>query len=180
MDIDKSPFLVKPLCMVIYDLICSGGHRFEGWFKDAAGFERQRRAGLVQCAFCGLSGVARVPSGCHTQGIETQPVPPRHPAQESPQNKQPVPNAVAAQEPAQSTHPKTADPVLVLKTMQKYVKEKFKYVGNQFADEAIKMQEGEKPAESIYGSATKSDLNRLDEAGVSYLPLPKLPESFEN
>jgi hypothetical protein len=28
--------------MMVYDLICGGGHRFEGWFRDSAAFAEQQ------------------------------------------------------------------------------------------------------------------------------------------
>ena len=39
--------------MIHYQLRCAGGHEFDGWFKDSAGFESQAEAGMVACPCCG-------------------------------------------------------------------------------------------------------------------------------
>ena len=48
--------------MIIYELNCGEGHRFEGWFASADDFARQSAAGLVTCPVCGGADVAIVPS----------------------------------------------------------------------------------------------------------------------
>ncbi len=45
--------------MIRYDLTCTEGHRFDGWFKSSATFEAQRDAGQVACAVCGSAQVDR-------------------------------------------------------------------------------------------------------------------------
>ena len=48
--------------MIVFDLTCGHGHRFEGWFASADDFERQSKAVLVRCPVCDDSSVARLPS----------------------------------------------------------------------------------------------------------------------
>jgi len=48
--------------MIAYDLACSNGHTFEGWFDDAQAYERQKRQGLLTCPVCADKAVARRPS----------------------------------------------------------------------------------------------------------------------
>ena len=38
--------------MIAFDLICSKGHKFECWFKDAASYEEQKNAGILTCPYC--------------------------------------------------------------------------------------------------------------------------------
>jgi len=45
--------------VIVFDLSCSAGHRFEGWFADAAAFEAQRAGELVGCPMCGSTEVER-------------------------------------------------------------------------------------------------------------------------
>lgn len=45
--------------MIRYDLSCTDGHRFDGWFASSGAFEAQRDAGQVQCAICGKPEVDR-------------------------------------------------------------------------------------------------------------------------
>jgi len=47
--------------MIVFDLLCAGGHRFEGWFASAADFASQNERRLVCCPSCGsASGLARL------------------------------------------------------------------------------------------------------------------------
>ena len=48
--------------MIIFDLTCTHGHRFEGWFASADDFERQAKAVMVRCPVCDDASVVRVPS----------------------------------------------------------------------------------------------------------------------
>ena len=45
--------------MIHYDLQCAEGHRFDGWFVDSAGFDRQTASGLVACPECGTAIVPK-------------------------------------------------------------------------------------------------------------------------
>ena len=49
--------------MIIYDLQCSRGHRFEGWFDDEDHYDRQRRCNQIACPLCSDTTVSRIPSG---------------------------------------------------------------------------------------------------------------------
>lgn len=154
--------------MVIYELKCQFGHGFEGWFKDSAAFEDQKKTGLVQCAMCGTENVDIVPSGCHV-GRKSKVVA-KTVSSKSVESTKKLPSK-------ESDH---VDPVILLKSVHKLIKDNFKDVGKKFTDKAIQIQKGEAEAEPIYGTVTQDDRERLDEEGVSYLPLPKLPESVEN
>lgn len=48
--------------MIAYDLQCSNGHTFEGWFEDPTTFEQQQAGGLIACPVCNTVEVFRVPS----------------------------------------------------------------------------------------------------------------------
>jgi hypothetical protein len=45
--------------MIAFDLICSNGHKFECWFKDAASFENQKSHGIVNCPVCNDDRIER-------------------------------------------------------------------------------------------------------------------------
>ncbi|WP_303784909.1 DUF1178 family protein [Azovibrio restrictus] len=51
--------------MIIFDLSCEQGHRFEGWFASHADFEAQQERGLVLCPQCNSRQVRRIPSASH-------------------------------------------------------------------------------------------------------------------
>ena len=46
--------------MIAFDLICSNGHRFEGWFKDSPSFESQKASGIINCPVCNDDQVEKV------------------------------------------------------------------------------------------------------------------------
>lgn len=159
--------------MVIFELECAFKHRFEGWFKDAKSFGLQLKHGLVECPICGVQRVVRVPSGCHmglagaTSGSSTNET----------NTEEKKLNSGKTATPVNTAH---VDPVIFLKALHHYVKTNCKNVGEKFADTAIKMHRNEIPAESISGTANKEQIQRLDEEGVSYVPVPRLPESVKN
>ena len=39
--------------MIVYDLCCDTGHRFEGWFGSSDDYSDQQQRGLVSCPECG-------------------------------------------------------------------------------------------------------------------------------
>ena len=45
--------------MIVFDLRCDGGHRFEAWFGSSAAYEAQRADGLVHCPICGTGAVEK-------------------------------------------------------------------------------------------------------------------------
>ena len=46
--------------MIAFELSCSQGHTFEGWFDSAESFEDQKARGLVSCPTCGDEIVSKV------------------------------------------------------------------------------------------------------------------------
>jgi hypothetical protein len=51
--------------MLVVDLSCPHGHRFEGWFGSADDLASQQARGLVSCPVCGDLRVQRLPSAPH-------------------------------------------------------------------------------------------------------------------
>ena len=47
--------------MILYSLRCGKEHEFEGWFRDAAGYDAQAAAGAVECPKCGDTGIVKAP-----------------------------------------------------------------------------------------------------------------------
>ena len=47
--------------MIVFDLHCDNGHRFEGWFGSSADYDQQRERGLLDCPECGSSVVGKAP-----------------------------------------------------------------------------------------------------------------------
>jgi hypothetical protein len=43
--------------MIVFDLQCKNGHRFEEWFASSVDYEARRGAGQIRCGECGESEV---------------------------------------------------------------------------------------------------------------------------
>ena len=48
--------------MIVFDLVCAHGHRFEGWFASSDAFDEQQGRKLVRCPVCDHEHVERLPS----------------------------------------------------------------------------------------------------------------------
>ena len=48
--------------MIIFDLSCDNGHKFEGWFRSADDFDQQLQTRLITCPQCDSHVVQRIPS----------------------------------------------------------------------------------------------------------------------
>src|ERR1041385_1420353 len=60
--------------MIVFDLLCAGGHRFEGWFNSANDFSAQKKHKILECPTCGSAKVDRVPSAARVNlGAQEKP-----------------------------------------------------------------------------------------------------------
>jgi len=145
--------------MITYDLRCERGHIFEGWFRDAAAYERQAKRKLVSCGICGSTKVKRAPMAPAVAGTRSQ-------------NAGAPPAAGAA---SYATHPdaaKAAELVAELKRLRDHVEKNADYVGGRFAEEARRIHYGEVEKRNIYGEANDSDAAALKEEGVEFARIP--------
>ncbi len=65
--------------MIVFDLLCAVGHRFEGWFGSAEDFASQKQRKLLACPACGSVEVERVPSASRMNLGAVEPKPPKKP-----------------------------------------------------------------------------------------------------
>ncbi len=149
--------------MIHYDLLCGADHRFDGWFKDSASFEKQAARGLLECPICGDAKVERalMTPSVPKKGRELVPAPVK-PAE--------APIAVAG--------PRMPDQVRsMLMRMRQEVERNCDYVGEEFADEARKIHNGESARRGIYGEATSDDVEALAEDGIEVARIPWIPRA---
>jgi hypothetical protein len=145
--------------MIVFDLSCTDGHRFEGWFGSSADYADQRARGLLACPVCGSAAVSKAPMApaVPAKGNTRAEVLPPEPARQLtntpmlPQVKQ----ALAALAKAQAEALKNST-----------------WVGDKFADETRKMHYGERDEALIHGQATLAEAKALIEEGVPVAPLP--------
>ena len=145
--------------MIVFDLQCESGHRFEVWFRSSTDFQAQAEGGLVQCPSCGSEKVRKAPMAAAVPRKGSQQL-------EAPPSKstQGVSNAPMPPEVAQALNK--------LAKAQAKALEKSKWVGTDFAEQSRAMHYGEREAETIHGQATPEEAKGLLEEGVQVAPLP--------
>lgn len=149
--------------MIVFDLLCAGGHRFEGWFASAEDFVAQNGRGLVSCPCCGGQGVERVPSATRfSSGTPEKPEPQKKPPAEA-AGKDPF--AVA-----QILYSRMLDELLA----------KSEDVGSDFPEEARRIHYKRSPERSIRGQASQEEHQELTDEGIPVLRLPIPPPERMN
>jgi hypothetical protein len=146
------------LIVIIFDLACAHGHRFEGWFASAEEFDRQKGSALVACPVCDDVGIERVPSAQvrvpKAAGRESAP-----PSQPADAESAPSHDAVAALAP---------DVIAKLREIVRSTEN----VGRRFPEEARKIHYNEAPARSIRGQASRDEAQELSDEGIDFTQLP--------
>ncbi len=133
--------------MIAFDMECSQGHVFEGWFDSLKSFEEQKAKKLVKCPYCDDTNVRKIISQVAVKraGSEVQKA------------------------------PEAIDYQRLAKEVIDYIHKNSDDVGTRFAAEALKMHYGVTEKRNIRGSATYDEEKTLKEEGVQFfkLPLPK-------
>ena len=142
--------------MIVFDLACAAGHKFEGWFASSDDFAGQQARGLVACPQCGSAEVAKAPmapavarKGNQLAAVNTE---------------QPVAGGAIPAE-ARAMFEKLAQ-------LQAETLKGSRFVGKAFADQSRAMHYGEQDSEVIHGEATLAEAKDLLEEGIPLLPLP--------
>ena len=145
--------------MIVFDLSCTAGHRFEGWFGSSADFDDQRRRGLLACPTCGQSEVTKAPMApaVPAKGNTRQEVLP-------PEGARPMANTPMP--------PAMQKALAALAKAQAEALKNSTWVGDKFAEETRKMHYGERDEAPIHGQASLAEAKSLIEEGVPVAPLP--------
>ncbi|WP_374588134.1 DUF1178 family protein [Novosphingobium sp.] len=142
--------------MIVFDLACDAGHRFEGWFASSDDFAGQQARGLVTCPECGSAEVTKAPMA---------PAVPRKGNQVA--ETRPQQAMVSAPLP-----PEAVEVLAKLAALQKEALKQSRWVGKDFAEQSREMHYGERDVETIHGQATLEEARDLLEEGVAVMPLP--------
>lgn len=144
--------------MIVFDLACANGHRFEGWFQSADEFRNQQTRQLVCCPRCDSHDVRRVPSPVAIGANRT-------PSAES---------AAAWREPRAETVGRLQPATEVMAIYRQFVQALLansEDVGNGFAAEARRIHTQESPARAIHGNASEDECEALRDDGIPVLRL---------
>lgn len=170
--------------MIVFDLKCSNDHVFEVWFASSQAYEDQRARGLVTCAFCGSTDVAKAVMAPHLNAKGNQQVAAvagrREPeAAASGASPAPPPAGIA---PAPADLVKARAVLQALARAQKEALSQSTWVGGDFADRARAMHYGEEDHAPIHGEAAPDEAAALIEEGVAVapLPFPVIPPEAQN
>lgn len=150
--------------MIVFDLLCAGEHRFEGWFSSAGDFASQNDRSLVQCPTCGSAEVRRVPSAARFN-LGAQPQKPTPPATGPGPERTPDMDGKDPFAIAQMLYSRMLDDLLT----------KSEDVGKDFAREARKIFYDESEARPIRGQASDAEHEELQDEGIPVFRLPVPP-----
>jgi len=140
--------------MIVFDLVCASGHRFEGWFGSSEEFSSQSERGLLTCPNCGAGHVERVPSATRFNSGAAENAPAAKPEQAM-QGK----DAMAI---AQILYARMVDEML----------SKSEDVGQAFPEEARRIYYQEAPGRAIRGQASAEEHAELVEEGIPVVRIP--------
>lgn len=149
--------------MIVYDLKCSKGHRFEGWFQDLEDLEKQLASNLLTCPVCNDESISRLPS---TFGL--------------------VKSGRSEVDSPKEVQPPTVQLQDILKRwteISNRLEKEFDDVGSKFSEEALKMHYGATSRRNIRGYSTDAQEDMLRREGVEFFKVPmfrKPPQSTEN
>lgn len=152
--------------MIIFDLNCTHGHVFEGWFASGEEFDRQKERGLVACPVCGDAGVVRRPSAKVRVRKAAGGEPGAGSRAVAPQAAAPARSGSTQAQEAIAGFP----PELVAKLRE--IVKNTEDVGERFPEEARKIHYDEAPKRSIRGKASAEDVEALSDEGIEFSPLP--------
>ena len=133
--------------MILYELKCSNGHQFEGWFRDGVTYESQSAKGEIECPICG------------DEGVDKAPMAPKLGGKSGPTSEQRA---------MQIARKVLSD----LDLLRGKVEENFEDVGDKFAEEARSIHYGEAEERGIYGEATEDEAEELIEENIEFHRIP--------
>ena len=148
--------------MIVFDLSCDHGHRFEGWFRSSEDFASQKDRGLVACPLCGSQAVNKAPMA---------------PAVGKKGNQQVVQGGGrnASKGKGLSNTPMSPEVAAALDKLAKAqakALENSTWVGKNFVEQSRAMHYGEREHEAIHGEASVEEAKELLDEGVPVAPLP--------
>ncbi len=139
--------------MIAFDLQCSKGHIFEGWFENLESYENQNSGKMVSCPHCNDTKIRKLLSP--VTAIKSSPAPASLPEAEKINYKK------------------------LAKEMVNYINREFEDLGSDFAKEALKIHYGVSKERNIRGSATENEETLLKQEGVQFFKIPVVKKDDE-
>ena len=130
--------------MIVFDLKCLQGHKFEGWFDDGKAYEDQKANGLLICPVCNGANISKIPSAF----------------------------SIKASHPEKSPALPQKELAKLEKTLAAFIENNFDNVGSRFATEALKIHYGVTEPRNIRGTSTQEEEKTLKEEGIEFIKIP--------
>ena len=146
--------------MIVFDLTCDLGHRFEGWFGSSNDFASQCERGMVACPQCGSEEISKAPMAptVGKKGSQLVQTSGRANADKGLSNTPMSPEVAAA--------------LGKLAEAQAKALKDSTWVGKDFVEQSRAMHYGERDHAAIHGEASVQEARELLDEGVSVAPLP--------
>ena len=140
--------------MIKYKLVCKNCEfKFDRWFASSNEYERLKKKKLLNCHNCSSIQVEKTIMAPQLINSKTK-----------------IEEKIKLE--------KLNKVKKTIMGYQKFIKENFKYVGDNFAYEARSIHyNGKKKSKGIYGSASKNDLKELKEEGIDTQMIPWIDEN---
>ena len=140
--------------MIKYRLVCKNCEiTFDSWFASSKEYERLKKKKLLNCHNCSSLDVRK-----------TLMSPSVFISKNNPKSDKEI--------------QKYKETRLIISKYQKFIKQNFEYVGDNFAHEARSINyKNKKVSKKIYGIATKEDLKELKEEGIETEIIPWIKDN---
>ena len=136
--------------MILFDLQCEKGHKFECWFASSANYQEQLKNKMIVCPYCNSTKIRKSLMAPNINTKSTF-------KNSKNNNKQKI-----AQNNLQNQ----------IKKFKKYIEKNTDNVGKNFAEEARKIYYGETKSRPIRGETTENEAQELAEEGIPFSQLP--------
>jgi hypothetical protein len=162
--------------MIAFDLKCSFGHGFEGWFASSADFDAQQSTGLLACPVCDdivVHKALSVPNvGRKGNQIASAPI-------QSATAPEPVVGEVVN---APALPPQMVELMHKMAAAQTEMLKESQWVGREFAETARAIHYGEESDRLIHGETSRDEAEALADEGIAVapLPFPVIPPAAKN
>lgn len=131
--------------MIAFDLECSEGHQFEGWFENHDSYEEQKKKKMISCPYCNRTNVKKILSPVKMKiGSESQP----------------------------KSIEERIDYSRLAKEVVEYIQTNFEDLGSDFTKEALKIHYGVAEKRNIRGTASEEEEKVLKDEGIQFIKLP--------
>ncbi len=131
--------------MIVYQLACAHGHRFEGWFASAEACEEQARAGRLECPSCASGEIRRLPSAPYVKASHA-----------------PLPQGDGGEAVTRRQ---------ALQALRAFILQNTEDVGRRFPEVARRIHYREEEARGIRGQVTPAEALELGEEGIETCPV---------